>query len=265
VRTATHARALLLLTGSLGFLASGATGRAQDQPRGLETRGAGALPHTASSEGRDPLAALSRPLSPDERDALLDLAEALGSSRLAARTDAAAAIRARFGARAAGPLLELSQRDLDPERRFRERALVASLVHGAYTAKAHDCGWLGVRWQMSRTEEKCFTVHVVDPVPGDPAALSGLQKDDEIVLWNGEAIDGPDDFIDRVQTAVPGSTVPLSVERARSGRTERIVIPVVMGKREEPQKGNELAWFHRDLATRQLARWLAAWQKARRD
>jgi hypothetical protein len=212
------------------------------------------------------LAALDQPLDATERTTLEKLTRELGARSIRARELAAAEIRERLGARAAGPLLELSRHERDPERRFRERALVASLIQLRYAAAAHDCGWLGVRWIMSRTDDRFFSVHVVEPLRGEPAALGGIQAEDEIVLWNGTPLEGQDDFIDRVQTAAPRSTVVLTIERPASPTTFRkLVVTVVMGRRPDAPNGAELAWFHRDLATRKLAHWLGVWMLKRRD
>src|SRR5690242_10494813 len=76
----------------------------------------------------DPWQALDAALAAEERDELRALAEQLGAPTVSARETAARTIRTRFAARAAGALLELASRDLDCERRLRERALVSSLV-----------------------------------------------------------------------------------------------------------------------------------------
>lgn len=227
------------------------------------------LPARSASE--DSLAALEHPLSLEEKSALEALARGLSGLSLHSRERAATAIRERFGARAAGALLELSQRERDPERRFRERALVASLVLVPYAAHAHDCGWLGVRWTMSRTADRSFTVHIVEPLRGEPAALGGVRADDEILSWDGTALDGQDDFVDRVQVAAPDSTVTLVVERkvpvtiAGKATDERRQVPlkIVMGRRAESARSADLDWYHRDLAARHATRWLEAWHRLR--
>ncbi len=210
----------------------------------------------------DPWEALSQPLTADETEELASLAVRLGAPTVEARDRAARAIKARFGARAAGPLLQLAERDLDCERRFRERALVQTLVFDHFLDNAPNCGWLGIRWTGSSTEKHYFAAHVVEAVGNEPAARGGIKANDDIVSWNGTPIENQLDFIDRVQSQAPGTVAELVVER--DGQEVRI--HVTMGTRTDSVTHlPELPYptFQRDMAHRQVARWLDAWKKRR--
>jgi predicted metalloprotease with PDZ domain len=201
-------------------------------------------------------------LSESELVELKTLAMKLNAESVASRERAARAIRTRFGARAAGPLLELAERDLDCERRFRERSLVHSLVFDHFLDQAPNCGWLGIRWIGSSTEKHYFCAHVVEAVLGDPAQRAGLRANDEIVAWNGRAIENQMDFIDHVQSQAPGSVATLTLERAG----HETIIKVTMGTRtSDVTHLPELPYptFQRDMANRQVIRWLDEWQKHR--
>lgn len=261
----------LALLGSALALPSRAWAQGEGTDRGPrpsspgETRTDGAPPGEAPPPRDDALAALADPLPPGEVAALGSLARALGEGTLRERAAAATEIRRRFGGRAAGPLLELSRREKDPERRFRELALVVSLVQVPSSEHAHDCGWLGVRWTTGRTRDRAFGVHVVEPLRGEPASRGGLKAEDEIVSWDGSPLGRSDDFVDRVQTAAPGSVVVLGVER-RTSANERVQVDlrVTMGRRAEAQNSVELEWYHRDIGARALRRWLEEWKKQRK-
>lgn len=54
---------------------------------------------------------------------------------------------------------------------------------------------------------------------GGPAEKSGLRPGDVIVTFNGETLNNPDELVQRVTSATPGSTVTLGVVRDKS-RTE---------------------------------------------
>ncbi len=208
----------------------------------------------------DPFEALNAPLTSDEEHELRSLTERLGASTVATRDAAARDIRARFGARAAGALLEIAERDLDVERRFRERSLVGSLVFTYFLERSPHCGWLGIRWQGASTEKHYFSAHVVEAVQGEPATRGGVLANDEIVCWNGDALENQMDFIDHVQAQAPGTVADLVVERG--GHDVRV--HVTMGTRVDPTSHMpELPYptFQRDMAQRQTARWLSAWRK----
>jgi hypothetical protein len=209
----------------------------------------------------DPFDALRAPLAPDELSELAALAHELGAPLVAARERAALEIKTRFGARAAGPLLDLCNRDLDVERRFRERALFGALVFDYLLTHAPRCGWLGVRWQGSSTEKHAFAAHVVEAVAGEPAARSGLLSSDDIVAWNGEPLESQVDFIDRVQMQAPGTVAALTVERDG----HETIVRVTMGTRLDTAHVPELPYptFERDVAQRRLADWVAAWRTRR--
>jgi hypothetical protein len=209
---------------------------------------------------QDPFEALNAPLSNDEERELRSLTERLGATSVATRDAAARDIKMRFGARAAGALLEIADRDLDVERRFRERSLVGSLVLAYFLDRSPHCGWLGIRWQGASTEKHYFSAHVVEAVQNEPAARGGLLSGDEIVCWNGDALENQMDFIDHVQAQAPGTVAELVVERG--GREVRV--RVTMGTRVDPTSHMpELPYptFQRDMAQRQTARWLSAWRK----
>lgn len=210
----------------------------------------------------DPWEALSLPLTATERDELCRLAGRLSAATIEQREKATRDIKSRFGARAAGPLLEISERDLDVERRFRERALAQALVFDRFLANAPNCGWLGIRWTGTGTDKHYFAAHVVEAVAGEPAARGGLQTNDEIVAWNGVELQDQMDFIDHVQMQPPGTLAAITVERA--GR--EVVVHVTMGTRTDSTTHvPEMPYptFQRDAAQRQVSRWLEAWRKHR--
>jgi hypothetical protein len=211
----------------------------------------------------DPIEALGDPLSAADADELRTLALELGAQGLTARDAAATKIHDRFGARAAPLLYLLATRDLDPERRFRERALVSSLVFGYYLTRAPDCGWLGVRWASGGTQNHYFSAHVVESIPGQPAYDGGVRTNDEVVAWNGDVLDDQLDFIDHVQAQAPGSTADLTVDRAGV----EVHLAVVMGTRRDGNGKVELPYptFKRDMATRKLRAWLVACSRLAND
>ena len=240
----------------LGSIASG------PPPVEPESRASRESAKPAAPPVADPFEALNAPLAPDEKDELRVLAEQLGAPAVSARERAAKAIKARFGARAAGALLELATRDLDCERRFRERALVSSLVFEHFLDHAPNCGWLGIRWQGSSTERHYFSAHVVEAVTGEPAARGGILSNDDIVQWNGDTLENQMDFIDHVQSQAPGTLADLVVERGGKD----VHVRVTMGTRVDSVTHlPELPYptFQRDMAQRQLSRWLEAWRKRR--
>src|SRR5579871_5010845 len=63
----------------------------------------------------EPFEALRAPLDDGERDELVGLCDDLGAASIDARESAARSVKKRFGARAAGPLLEIAARELDCE------------------------------------------------------------------------------------------------------------------------------------------------------
>lgn len=193
-------------------------------------------------------------LSPDERAHVLALTKGLGGRTVAEREAAAQAIRERFGIRAVPALLEVARTDLDPERRFRARALVCSVAFVRFLEASPNCGWLGVKWNAGAVENHFFAAHVVEALPGNPAARGGIRARDEIVKWNGEALEGPQDFIDRVQSSAPDSTVKLTVVR---GGAEH-VLHVVMGTRVDEKGRPDVPYpnFKRDMAWRRFSRWI---------
>jgi len=209
---------------------------------------------------QDPFEALSAPLNDQESNDLLSLSMRLGAPGVAARDAAAKEIKARFGARAAGALLGIADRDLDVERRFRERSLVASLVFAYFLDHAPHCGWLGIRWQSASTEKHYFSAHIVEAVQGEPASRFGILSNDEIVCWNGDTLENQTDFIDHVQAQAPGTVAELLVERG----AREVLVRVTMGTRVDGATHMpELPYptFQRDMAQRETNRWLAAWRK----
>lgn len=207
----------------------------------------------------DPVEALAQPLTADEQDELRALAERLGAPRVEARDRATKAIRARFGARAAGPLLALADRDLDCERRFRERALVQTLVFDHYLDHAPNCGWLGIRWTATATEKHYFAAHVVEAVGNEPASRGGILPNDDIVEWNGVPLENQLDFIDHVQSQAPGTVAKLLVER----NGQEVLVHVTMGTRTDSlthMPEQPYPTFQRDMAHRRVALWLEAWR-----
>jgi hypothetical protein len=208
----------------------------------------------------EPFEALRAPLDDAEHEELVGLCDDLGAAAIDAREEAARAIRKRFGARAAGPLLDVAARELDCERRFRERALSTALVFDWFLEHAPHCGWLGVRWQGSSTERHYFAAHVVEAVSNEPAARGGVHTNDDIVKWNGETMESQLDFIDHVQAQAPGTVADLTVER--NGR--EVTVHVTMGTRVDPSTHlPEMPYptFQRDMATRSMARWLEEWRR----
>lgn len=205
----------------------------------------------------DPMTALDDPLSAAEEVKLKALALKLGMGNTERRAAVSGQITQRFGMRAALPLTALSGRDLDPERRFRERSLASSLVFGYYLDHAPDCGWLGIRWYVSGTSTRFFSAHVVEAIPGEPAYEHGIRVNDEIVEWNGEPLDNHDDFEDHLQAQEPGSTAEITVERMGVD----IKIKVVMGTRHDLDTGAieyPYPHFRRDMAIRRFGLWIKA-------
>lgn len=68
-------------------------------------------------------------------------------------------------------------------------------------------------------------VHVDDVEPGKPAADAGVRANDIIVAFNHEPVDNVAELVELSQSAPPGSTVPVLVQRDRQIRFLAMKVP----------------------------------------
>ncbi|MCX6621536.1 MAG: PDZ domain-containing protein, partial [Acidobacteria bacterium] len=64
-----------------------------------------------------------------------------------------------------------------------------------------------------------YGVEVTSLVPDGPAAKSGLQKDDVVLTYNGQRVEGTEQFVRMVQETPPGRRVKIQVNRNGSAQT----------------------------------------------
>ncbi|MGE3840485.1 MAG: Do family serine endopeptidase [Vicinamibacterales bacterium] len=60
--------------------------------------------------------------------------------------------------------------------------------------------------------------------PNGPAAKGGIQPGDVIVEFNGQAVKGNDELVERVVRTMPGSSVPVKILRDKQSRTLNVTV-----------------------------------------
>jgi serine protease Do len=71
--------------------------------------------------------------------------------------------------------------------------------------------------------------------PGEPAERAGLRPGDVILELNGERVEDPNSFRNRIASTPPGSTVKLSV--ARDGQVRQVDVKLDELKPEAAKAG----------------------------
>jgi len=114
--------------------------------------------------------------------------------------------------------------------------LAADIVNEIITEGTVRRGWLGIYLRDVTADEaemvgleKPMGILVEEVTPGSPAEQSGLQRDDVVVTFEGEAIKGSNDFRLKVAAAHEGERVSMGVIR----RGQPKEVDVVLGDREQ--------------------------------
>jgi membrane-associated protease RseP (regulator of RpoE activity) len=214
----------------------------------------------AGSVAENPLD-VGPPLGPEERATVIALEHALGSPEIAERERAAELLRQGPGARAADLLLDLVERERDPEARFRARSLVQSLLLRHFLATPCGPAWLGVMFSPTSTDRHANAIRCDEVLKGGPAFRAGFKDGEIVVLVDGKPFRDGNDLRDVIHGIPPGACVALTVERDG----EDAVIHVILGdlkasdgKPAPPERDRQ-----RDLARWRLAAWLAARARGR--